>query len=171
MSWNGFLSKHFSNSLIPSDQTGFRRGMIWSPGSRMYEQSDTISKKPWNHVLLFMDIAQFEESMPSDADSPTHKDVNDVLSNGVLPGGTEAIEPSQQTIEAHADDEFDDDGEASMSFGTPVRNVLDMPRSFSEPIHSMSSDGSVSRVCSYSRDLAPSIDSKIRAFLRILMSR
>ncbi|KIM24811.1 hypothetical protein M408DRAFT_229464 [Serendipita vermifera MAFF 305830] len=124
---NGFLDKHFPHLPIPHEQCGFRRAVLWSPGSTLYlPKNEVPAKKSWNSLVSFIDVAEFEDFTPT----------------AVLPNGTHNKIPDQQEPN-HVEPvphvtrlDSDDDGETSMSLGTPVpsNNELTSPAPSNEPL-------------------------------------
>ncbi|KIM24813.1 hypothetical protein M408DRAFT_229474 [Serendipita vermifera MAFF 305830] len=124
---DGFLDRHLPRLSIPREQCGFRRAVLWSPGSTLYlPKNEMPVKKSWNDLVSFIDVTQFEDSMPTAAfSSDTHNKIRD----GYQPNYAEL---SQQTTRFDSSD----GGEKSTSLSTPVpsNNDLSFPAPSDEPL-------------------------------------
>jgi hypothetical protein len=114
--WNAFLQKHFIESEIPPAQKRTGRAMIWSPESSMYKpdalKDGTEVKRLWGRRLSFINIEQFERTMPV---SPV---ANNSVEGGYWDGrirnssGSKEVplgNPEQETVPADANiDEYEE---------------------------------------------------------------
>jgi hypothetical protein len=156
--WGEFLHKHFTKQAKPKAQSRVGRAMIWSPASSIHEASneDFKTRKAWDELLSFIDIEQFEQSMPS---TPVPNNPSNVtLIGGGRPNGTReekkeiGSESTTQETTSKNVNQADDDEEGIISldelgFMEPFTVTTEGPTS------SLGSSGAVNekvKVCAFS---------------------
>jgi hypothetical protein len=151
LNWSDFLHKHFTKHAIPKAQSRIGRAMIWSPGSSIHvlnaSKDDSKSTKSWDELFSFIEIEQFERSMPSDPIPHAPSDVT-LVKNGNAKGTTtepkerEDQPATQGTAPVPTNEENDDEEEGIIPLDK--LDMLEPPTvTHSAPPSTFGSSGSV----------------------------